>query len=397
MSGKDTAEPADPTQAANGQTSLIGLFAAIMATAACGVGFGLSLPLISLRLNDLGAGGAAIGLVAFAAGVSGVLASPFVPRLMQKFGVRWALAFGLGLSALSFFLFPLADSVFDYSALRVMLGAGLAIVFVTSESWILLAAPPHRRGLALGVYVSTLAGSFGLGAALIAFIGHEGTGPFLIGGAIMVLGLIPILFPAPVPTPPDGDEARPLALLRRLKAAPLLFAGPLVMAIIESAALFLLPVFGREIALTDSQAAGLVAAYGFGNLALQVPIGWLADKIGIKPTLWIMAVLAMVGPFVILPVMGSVSALYLIVLIYSGAVTAIYTLSLAGMAHQFSPGQLASANALMALIYSFGQASGGFLSGLALDLGGPVGFLSAQSAYAALFVLALVLSARQRP
>ena len=64
------------------------LIAAICCAAVCGIVFGLSMPLISLRLESMTGSALVIGLNGAALGVSTLVMAPLVPRLMAMVPAR---------------------------------------------------------------------------------------------------------------------------------------------------------------------------------------------------------------------------------------------------------------------------------------------------------------------
>ena len=72
------------------------------------------------------------------------------------------------LGALAFVGFYFADSFWMWFPLRAVLHVALTVLFILSEFWISTSAPPHRRGLVLGLYATVLSLGFAGGPWLFA-------------------------------------------------------------------------------------------------------------------------------------------------------------------------------------------------------------------------------------
>jgi MFS family permease len=363
------------------------LAAAMLCAATTGVGFGLCLPLLALRLDDAGHSATTIGLIAAAAALSTLIGTLLTPASLRRIGVRTLIGIALAFSAFCFALFPLFESPVGWFILRVLFGIGITIAYVASEAWILELAPAQSRGRILGLYSSTLAGGVGSGAALVGIIGHQGASPFLLGAAVFLLGALPLLLRGPGVTAPEAHGTAPKAVFTLMRRYWPLMLAPLVMGAIETAALSLLPVYVRQLPLADPAGAHAVAIYASANVLMQVPIGLLADRIGIRRTLAVCGGFGLIGPALIAWAGSESGLLYPVLFLYSGFVTGIYTVGLAALAHAFPPERLASANAAFALSYGFGMSASPILSGFALDWLGANGLLVSLALFAVPFLL----------
>lgn len=361
-----------------------------------GVGFGLCLPLLALRLDDAGHSATTIGLIAAAAALSTLFGTLATPACLRRFGVRRSIGSALLSSGMSFLLFPLWESPASWFLLRVLFGTGITIAYVASEAWILELAPPSTRGRTLGLYGATLAGGVGSGAALVGFIGHTGLLPFVLGAAIFVLGTLPLSLRGPGVTRPDQEHGSVAAVFRTLHRFWPLMLAPMVMGAIETAALSLLPVYVRDLPLADPAGAQAVAVYAAANVLMQVPIGYVADRWGIRPTLILCGLMGLTGPAAIAILGHDQTTLFVLLFVYSGFVTGIYTIGLAALAESFPPEQLAVANSAFALSYGFGMSLSPVLSGLAMDRLGAQGLLLSLACYALPFSIGLLRAPRKQ-
>src|SRR5208337_4613236 len=73
----------------------------------------------------------------------------------------------------------------------------------------------------------------------------------------------------------------------------------LIAGLVESADLSLLPLYGLREALSERSALLLLTVFLAGNVALQLPIGMLADRLGRRLMLGVCALASGVGPLLL--------------------------------------------------------------------------------------------------
>lgn len=372
------------------------LAAAIVAAGVAGLTLGFVFPLNSLTLDDWGVSRTAIGVQTMAAAFATLAATPFVPWLIRKIGVRGLLALGFVMGAGAFGAYATFKSYEAWFAIRFVHGVAFTFLFVASESWILERAPPTRRGLVLGLYATSFAGMAGLGGVIVGLVGHTGLAPFAIGAGASLLGLMVLFAPGSPASRPESEATGLGALFARVGAAPFIFLAPLVMGAIETTKYNFIPLVARDAGHSDQIAAFTIMAAGFGAALLQLPIGALADRIGAKRTLALCALAGVVAPLALTALAGSVAGLLGTVLLYTGLVTGLYTVGLVLVGQRFVGGLIASANAGYAICYGLGQLAGPAIAGIAMDQAGSSGLLWAVAAFAGFYLCALVLQGLRR-
>lgn len=370
--------------------------AAIGVAGIAGATLGLAFPLLALNLDDWGIDPAGIGVFTLAAAVSTLIATPLAPPLLARAPLRLVLVGALAALALVFVGYHLARDYWAWMALRTIGGMAFAFLFVGCEAWILERAPPARRGLIIGVFASVVAGSMAAGGIVIGLLGHTGPAPFLAGAALAIAGMVFALLPGPGLTAPEGDAARPSALLARIGAAPAVMLAPFIMGAIEIAKYNLIPIYARRIGLGDETAALMVTASGVGVLLLQPLIGLLADRLGVRRTLALCAACGVGLPLAVLAVAAQPTPALLLTALYSGAVTGLYTVGLIWLAQRFQGGDLAGANAAYALAYGMGQLLGPVVAGPAFAAFGPAGFIAALAGFAGLYLVGIAAASLRR-
>ena len=372
-----------------------------MASAAIvGASLALSFPLLSLVLEAAGTSPTVIGLNAAAHGLGVILAAPFFGRAIQRLGAALAMRLGLVVAALLLITFPLQVDPSLWFVLRLVFGAATAIVFVVSEAAINALAEDHRRGRVLGLYGTMFAVGYALGPLIIVTIGSDGLAPFLIGTGILTIGIAPTFAMPSIDTALGGEPGAYAArrMLKLWRVAPLLLCIGGIVALIETSQFALLPVWGLQLGMSESAAALLLGLWIGGNILLQYPVGWLADRL---PRRRLVAACAGLAALLSLALASSIVTdnawlLWPVLIVHGGMSGGIYVLALALMGERFKGASLAGANAAFILTYEMGAMIGPPLAGVAIWAVDAPG-LPLVFAAALLALMAATLAPQQRP
>ena len=359
----------------------------ISSVAVMGVTYALTMPLISLRMEARGIDSTLIGLNATMATIGMILIPPLIPAILRRTGVKALLLSCHAGTAVCLLLFAFVDWIPAWFGLRIVLSAFLSGLFVVSEAWINHLAGPAERGRILGIYASSLAAGFATGPLLLQVTGVDGITPFVTGVGILGLAATPVLLARGEEPPLAGHPSR--GVLAFAAAAPTATMAALVFGAIEAGVLALMPIYGVQTGLEPAMAAAMAAAVGAGNVALQVPIGWLADRTDAR---WMLALCAVAGlacaaalPFTV----GSVWV-WVVLFLAGGVMMGLYTLGLTLLGERFSGPDLAAANGAFVSTYGLGALGGPLLTGGAMDLVPPYGLPLMLGAFCLAFLLVAV-------
>ncbi len=346
--------------------------AAIASISVVGIGISLSIPLLALEMEARGINHTWIGINTAVAGIATVCTAPFVPAMVRKLGPRALLGIAIAVTALSLPAFKASSSFLVWFPLRFALGAALCILFAVSEFWINAVAPPHRRGLIMGVYATALSIGAAMGPIILSVVGTQGWPPYLVGAVVLAAGLIPILLAKGMaPTIGASTGRGVLSFIRRSPTATL---AALVFGAIETAVMSFLPLYGLRLGMPASQASLLLTIAVLGNVAFQIPLGLISDRIDRRILLIFCAAVGTIGAFV-LPYMPVESLSFRVaIFLVTGIVGSLYTVGLAHLGARFHGADLAAANAAFVMLYSIGLVVGPPLVGFGMDLYDPYGF-----------------------
>lgn len=349
--------------------------ALVVATASLvGVTLSLNFPLLSLVLERHGHSPAVIGLNATASGLGVFLVAPFIGPVLRRLGARGAIATGILISAAGMLLLPLWIQFGFWYAVRLLVSCGTALVFIVSEAAINALAPETHRGRVLGLYATVFSIGYTAGPAIVAAVGSEGYLPFAVSALLYLSGLLPALLACGLDGAFGSGGGHGLRhLLAIVGRAPLAFLAIFAFGVVETAQFSLLPVWGLELGRTEAVTVLMLSVWVAGNILLQYPVGWLADRLPRRPVLGgcaLLATAAMAG----LPLAITFDALLWPTLLLLGGVTgAIYTLALVLVGQSFRGMELALANTAFVVVIQVGATIGPGYAGGAMNLFGPHG------------------------
>jgi MFS family permease len=366
--------------------------AALFATT-LGVGliFGFQPPLIALILERGGASAAEIGLVNGISLIAVILFGPFYPYLIERLGLRRAVVAGVLIAILVQELMPVVSGAAAWLVLRFITGLGLGLTWIASEVWMNRISDDNSRGSVMAMYGTVFASGVVAGPLVLQVTGTAGSLPFHAGVVCLAVTLLPLLLIGRVATP--AQEATPPRYLFRLAAAaPIVMLAAMVAGLVESADISLLPVFGLVNGLGENASLMLVTAFLAGNVILQLPVGWLADRAGRRRVLAGCAIVSVVGPLLLTPALATPFQ-WPLLFVWGGTMYGFYTQGIALLGEVFGAADLAGANTVFVMVYCVGGTLGPALGGVAMDLWRPLGLVVFLSAAALLLLAGLVCEA----
>jgi len=209
--------------------------------------------------------------------------------LVDRMGVKYPYALSFVFWSVVAAATGFAQSLSQLFTLRLLLGAGEAVVAPASLRWIRMNVDESQRGLAMGIYMAgTKIGpaiGFPIAAALIAYYGWRSM--FLLSAIVSMVWLIPWLLLVP------QDDARQPAGRPSSKQTETAFwtimKSPVIWAIIFGTfsyscylyfCLTWLPAYFKEHRNLPLQLMGLYTMFSFSGMAVTtIASGWAADRL----------------------------------------------------------------------------------------------------------------------
>ncbi|WP_121630628.1 MFS transporter [Tropicibacter alexandrii] len=241
------------------------------------LGNGMHFTLMGLRGGIEGFSSAELSIVTSGYFLGFLSGARFTPVLIQRVGhVRVFAALGSFISA-ALIAFTLWAEPWTWTILRIIIGFCMSGVYVVAESWLNNATTNENRGKMLSAYM--IAQTLGIiGAQGLLTLGDAANAALFIGASILVsISFAPILLsiqPAPAVT-----VAKPGGLKDLFDASPLGTVGIFLLGSVYASQSGMGAVFGSEIGLSANQIALFVAMLFGGAIFMQLPIGWLSDRI----------------------------------------------------------------------------------------------------------------------
>jgi MFS family permease len=346
--------------------------------------FGLGAPLASLWLKRAGLSAAAVGLNTSLYYLGVALASPLVPWLMRR-GSRNCVLAGMFLDALTTALFPLCDGAVAWHLLRIVGGVGTALSLIPMETLVNHNASADHRARDFGVYAVCVALGITLGSVVgLQLFPHVPRLAFALGGLVTLLATGLVWFA--VPPRHAHSEARGEGRLA-WRAGLLGFGTAWAQGFLEGGSLTFLIIYLLSLGHSEATASALMGGLFAGVVLAQLPVAWLADRLGRLRILLLCHALVLAG-LVGLPWTRPAGFVACWLFLLGACCGALYPLGLALLGERIPASGLAKANAWYLASNCAGSLSGPVVIGLAIDHFG----LRAQFATGALAVL-LVLAA----
>ncbi|WP_148250954.1 MFS transporter [Raoultella terrigena] len=358
--------------------------AMIMAASLVGFITGYTVPLISLELAQQQIDTLYVGLLAALPPAGMMLSSFLSPALCRRFEMGALLSASLILLALATVASCLTVDLLQLLLPRFLTGLASGVIIVLGESWITGGAAGKNRATLTGIYASAFTGCQLAGPLLIS------AGPAYQSWALLAICGLTALCLLMLRHLPSGsrESLAGRASWRSLGAfLPVLASGVFCFSFFDASILALLPLYGMDKGLNESMAVLLVTVVLTGDALFQAPLGWIADKFGIRRVhlscalVFCLALLAL--PFLL----GSRMQLIVGCLVLGAAAGALYTLSLVRAGKTFSGQKLIMINALLGFFWSAGSVAGPVISSLAIGVSGYDGLIVTLFASGLLFLL----------
>lgn len=361
---------------------------------AFGLQAGTGMPLVPLALEQQGVDKLGIGIVASAWGIGMLATAHRIPAVAARLGAVPIICGATLLNAAVSVVFAYTEGAVLWFGLSLLSGAVGGVPWVVSEIWINLVVEEKRRGRAVAVYSTLVAAGLATGPLVLQLVGVYGPRPFLANAALAILVILPLLL-----SRRRAPLIRPLGhggFAGVLRQAPVAWLAALACGLGENVAFSFLPIFALEAGVSAETGTIWLSAFVIGNLALQWPIGWLADHVDRR------AVLAGCGfgSAVLVALVTALdphsSGVLGVLLLWGGISFGIYTVGLALLGERFRGGDMARANAAFTMIYTMGGLVGRPISGAAMDAFGRPGLTVSVSLFYAAAALAALLAFRRR-
>lgn len=352
-------------------------------------GNGILITLISLKANALGWSATTIGLLGTTYFGGFLISSIYTPRLIDMVGHARVFAALASLSAISALMLVLYEEPITWMVSRALAGFCIAGLFTAIESWINGAVENQDRGRMLSVYSLTDLGAVTASQLLIPVFGTEGTILFLITAIMFCFSVVPVTL-----SPRDATQPfEPVKLKFKdvWRVSPLAFMTCFVIGLTNSSYRTIGPIYATNVGLDTQGVAFFMTAGIVGGAVLQLPIGWLSDRMDRRHVLSLTTVSAVAAGLLLAYLSqgdrmhgGAGTSIYLTGLqaewFYAGSflfgcfAMPLYSIAAAHANDFAKSGQFATITAGMLFTYGVSATVGPMLSSFSMDYFGPPGF-----------------------
>jgi MFS family permease len=365
-----------------------------LATAGWSFGFGLGAPLSSLWLIKAGYKDSVAGENTSICYLGMALTSAAVPWLMRRWG-RGCTAAGMIAFGVTTALFPWGFGVSWWFLVRLAGGAAGAMSIVPLETYVNRGSAPEHRARNFGFYAVAIT----LGYALGNWVGLDmyEAAPllaFAVGGSVAVLAgcLVWLALPPPPVIREERGPRPPLEIRRNF----LSYGSAWNQGFLEGVMITFLSKDLLNLGLTGNAVAWLTSLAVVGVLLCQLPVAWLADRVGRARVLLGCYGLVLIG-WGALPACGPSLWLALWLFLIGAGSGAFYPLGLALLGERLPGSALDRANACYLAVECAGCVAGPVVIGHARDwLGAPATCPAVQAALLLSLLLWVVLRLSDR-
>ena len=383
----------EPLSAATPDPRRRQLVVATVALAVASFGHGLTMPLLSLVLSHQGVDETLIGLNTGAYFIAVFAVAPLASRLMRARGPALLMLASILAEAVLLALLRAFPNVWLWFVLRFALGMAASFLWIAGEAWVNHSAQESHRGRIIAVFGVVVSAGFALGPAILSITGAQGWTPFLVTIAMLLVAAAVLAGALGSAPRLRGKTSGPLA--RYVLIAPVAMFGYFVFAAGDAVLLTFLPIYALGIGLDEVDGIRLLTVLAIGSMALQYPIGWLADRVSNHAIAATIGAALLAGSAALPWALPHAMIGIVFMFFYGGALGGLYTMSLILLGRQFRGADLSAASAMLSVMFCIGAFLWPSAGGAAMDRFGGVAMPAVLMAAYAMFLLVVAGAARR--
>lgn len=305
-------------------------------------------------LDDLGISLSTIGWYLSTQWCVVLLLAPVVPRFTAKFGLTNTNKLSGIITLIGLVLVQQGNDVFALLS-ACFVGAGLILRWIACDSLVVQLSLKGKIGRSIGLHEALMGFGIAVGPLLFAWFVLED-----VHYASLVIILMSTMIFVLMQNEPKAKHNQKVFNLKldELKLLQIALMIAVIGGFIETASVALLPFYFAVDGFSLVDSAWFVSAFGFGGTLLQLPLGYLVDKLGYTKVQLIACMFALLGIAVLFVVPSEFLTLYLTLFIFGGCVGAFNTLAVIQAGLQIEAQKSASAMAYIAICYTIGSVVG---------------------------------------
>lgn len=359
----------------NGQKAKIpfGVWLVILAAASAEVCAGLNSALFPVTLGSFGLSNSLIGLILSVEVLSVVLLCPFISKIIARLGIFWTTLVGTLGRAAILIALIKTDNVLLWILLLFLFGVCSTILGISLQTWVNLTRLPGVRGFVVSIYSGSLAIGIALGPILLQFIGSSRGLAFSVSAAIALISFIPILFVRS--SIPSFEVSEKPRILFVIRTGKYVMFSALVGGITFWGLPSFLTLYGMAAGLTFEQASLLITMFMLGGLIMGPGIGYFSDKFERRHVILLSFLIGLLCSIFLPIAIFNVMAAYILLFIWGGTMEGVSSGGMAMLAEIYRKEDQVSANIAYTLMDAIGGSLGVMLIGFAMDWHGSEGLV----------------------
>jgi MFS family permease len=349
-------------------TLFFSVFAAVM-------GVGIVVPLLPVYAHDLGANGIYIGLIFGAFSLSRTFFLPFFGRRSDRHGRKPFIISGLfGYTAISA-AFALSTDISTLIAIRFLQGIASAMIMPVVLAYIGDITPAGREGWIMGLFNTSLFIGLGAGPLVGGMIKDRFSlqSAFLCMGALSLAGFLLSLFYLPSTARESAAREHRSPVRWKTILADRVITGICLYRLAYTACIGIiwgfLPVFADSAFSVSASGTGILVMLGvLISGVVQIPMGWLADRLNRKLMIIVGGIIVSLALYLFVGARNFRDLLWCCAGFGIGGGIAMPALTAVAVMQGGRLGAMGSVMALLTTAHSMGMLVGAVLAGTMMDL-----------------------------
>ena len=155
---------------------------------------GMLMPIVAILFQQAGISSSVNGLHSTGIYIGILIATPFMEGLLRKFGYKSILLVGGLLVIIPLFLFPVWKSLLFWFLLRFVIGIGMSMLQIGTQTWVTSFSSIRKRGRNISLWGLSFGLGFGLGPLMTRFLEINESLPFILSSCISLLFCLPLFW-----------------------------------------------------------------------------------------------------------------------------------------------------------------------------------------------------------
>lgn len=342
-----------------------------LALCASVVVFSVLMPRVAVDLSLAGHSGVEVGFFSMITFLIVFLSTPVMPRLYRHLGINRAYCLGLVFDLLAVLGFTSLQRYDLLCMTAVLSGVGACCMWGATETLIARHAPAEQLGTITGLYQTMLGGVLAIGPFLpgLLHLSDRQVRLFVLASLgiafVLVVAAVVLKVKADLGSISMGGQT---SWRQIFSAMPVLLLAAFVGGVFEAGIGNVGSVQTAGFGVSQERAVFFAGAIAFGSLAMQWPMGILADRMSYQKLLRASLVILILSSALAWVGWQSLTLWWVSALIWGGVGGALYTLAMISVGHQFRGANTARYASASIAAYTLGCIAGPFMAGAAFDL-----------------------------